>query len=1370
MKRIFAFALFLTMLLGLSQYARAYTLSLQWQTPGSVRIASGITDNFVDIPEGATSMDVDCEKSWDAIYVYSTPGYILEKGECDGQEIAVTKSGDTEFLRLTSAQVGNPVIITCTKPKATDEITIDIVNGANITKVTNNTGATYTLEKGENTIGFNPELDNPLIVEIDGVTEAKSIEVNGEAYNPDPDSEGFEDQPIKKWSTMAAVYHVTLQGGDVLTIQPLETGAAELVECKVTFTYADDMAGCIDNIYNRTNSHTFYNYNFDNKIINEIEVVQGSEIRVNFTNPDYQITSVTLNGTSVTGNLETNSDGTKSLIVTINDANTTINIQGSMTQWTDIVYTGYVSNPEAVEFGLNMAEDYTLNYTEVGDCGGQTFGVLTMPAGSKKIEITVSQKNNNGHGTFYFKPKDGYFFDKCYVGTPNDSDSEKGTLYSNEAIGMDDDHNFYMILTEMDPAYTAELNVVGYSSTVYMKGSSIGRNGNPEGKKISIVANGETEISFIPNYDNPFTIALAQDQTAKIYLDGAEVSGAANSDANTTDYTLELYAPAKGETSDAHSKVDVYFSGSPSMATAKLVLENNATAEFYYSPVKRLAQDTQSVIAGTVMTVKPTSANAVVLYKGVAQTLDTNGEFQFTTSTTDADNSVTVTGPKSAKLEGMIPVNGSSVKSFNQVDLILPALETEANQWGPNMEILNQTVVQFNNENVAEISELGEPYANAEGKLVIPIIFNKTLTADGRYYIKIPQGAFEETAWNQSQQEYAPVPGGFINAAVNYNLKVDSSLGSVFDNYTLSPADGEKVGEIAQISLVFNQLPANASLSSWKFENATLSNGEKTVEAIVELDWNYEEDNLAFNIKPVNEDEEATPITEAGTWTLKIAAGTFANNDGEANSDITATYTIGDQVAAYVISPENGAKVDALSEISITFNGVETVEYNDIAIKLEGPDDFIATSTDVTGTDATRTVSFRNPGIEGEYTVTFPAGAFTLDGEASVEAVASFILKNKWAISPAAGSTVTSLDEITLTFPDATEVEFVGANYMFSLAKGQAWSAPGMECEKVEGTDVPTFKLTNYDDVTIPNGNLIFSVEEGAFEIDGVPSPEIQVAYTMNAPVTNDYQVSPEGTIVIQEYGIDFAFLFDERTNITTPAKADVTVTIDDEPIAFEMMVESNMLMFGIYQAELPEGTLKVTIPAGAFKIGKEESPAISQEWNLVAAKVFEPEISFAGEAEGNSVSDLGKIYITFPDATSGEVWNPYGSFASLKKNDYSYFQNGTVELVENETRATGVTFSITFDPAPTEDGDYTLAVREGTFILDGVYSSPEIDHIFMLDSTMTGIESIFADENGNVTVYTLDGRVILNNVPAAQLRELEKGMYIINGKKTLVK
>ena len=49
------------------------------------------------------------------------------------------------------------------------------------------------------------------------------------------------------------------------------------------------------------------------------------------------------------------------------------------------------------------------------------------------------------------------------------------------------------------------------------------------------------------------------------------------------------------------------------------------------------------------------------------------------------------------------------------------------------------------------------------------------------------------------------------------------------------------------------------------------------------------------------------------------------------------------------------------------------------------------------------------------------------------------------------------------------------------------------------------------------------------------------------------------------------------------------------------------------------------------------------------------------------------------------------------------------------------------------------------------------------------GVSSVSVDES-KVTVYTLNGVKVLDNADRESLRTLKKGIYIVNGKKTVVK
>ncbi len=822
MKRIYALGLFLTMLLGFGFNAKAYTVTLQWATPGSVKIATP-WGNYVDIPIGATSMNVEQEESWTSIYVTSADGYILNGATCDGENLNVGQIYNQECITINKNYDGKTVIIDCSKPKRNDAIDIYVENGLSTLTVTSFTGETLSLKQGENTIPFNPDADNPLTVTVAGQEEIYKIALNNVQYAYNEAEDKWEPEAIKKWSNTAAEYQITLAAGDELYLEPLAPGTAEKKLCNLTIDYGTNMEGCLSNIMDHSTNHMYLPDEYEGGVITGIEnVIEGAELTLNFLSEDFTITKLTLNGTDITSQLTNEGDNVKQYAnITVDKENTVLKIEGQASVWADVVYTGYVSIPEGLQLGLSMDAD-DLSYTVVGDCGGQTYGVLTMPEGSKEIKVTVSEKNNHGHGTFYFQPKEGYFISVCYVGTPNDSDT-KGTKMVNAAIGKDDDKSFYMIIDKLDPEYTANMNVhvTGYPDVTYLTSSKTysEQNDNPAQKKITLQP-GESTITFIPNYDNPFTLSLNQNQSAKIYLDGAEVSGSANSDTNQTDYLLPLYAPAAGETSDIHSDVQVYFTGSPAMATATLNLENNATAEFYYSPVMHPVNgESLPVIQGTVMTVKPTSANAVVVYKGVAQTLDSNGEFQFTTSSTAADNTVTVTGPKSIGIVGTVPSNGSTLKSLSQFTLLIPIkVDEEELNMQPDMEKLaGLTVTTRQNEVVATVEELGEGGMTEDGNMTCPIILNKTITAEGTYYINVPAGAFAQMDGEQV------VPGGYITAAYSGRLKVDPNFTVGVE---LSFANGEsKISKTEDLGTIYILFPdaTSATVNYSLLEPATLT-------------------------------------------------------------------------------------------------------------------------------------------------------------------------------------------------------------------------------------------------------------------------------------------------------------------------------------------------------------------------------------------------------------------------------------------------------------------------------------------------------------------------------------------------------------------
>ena len=90
----------------------------------------------------------------------------------------------------------------------------------------------------------------------------------------------------------------------------------------------------------------------------------------------------------------------------------------------------------------------------------------------------------------------------------------------------------------------------------------------------------------------------------------------------------------------------------------------------------------------------------------------------------------------------------------------------------------------------------------------------------------------------------------------------------------------------------------------------------------------------------------------------------------------------------------------------------------------------------------------------------------------------------------------------------------------------------------------------------------------------------------------------------------------------------------------------------------------------------------------------------------------------------------------------------------------------LTIDADSVEDGDYTILVPAEYFIVDGQVCDGET---FNVTLEKTGIYGIEADAKG-LDVYSVSGILVLRDAKATDLKNLQKGIYIVNGKKILVR
>ena len=90
-----------------------------------------------------------------------------------------------------------------------------------------------------------------------------------------------------------------------------------------------------------------------------------------------------------------------------------------------------------------------------------------------------------------------------------------------------------------------------------------------------------------------------------------------------------------------------------------------------------------------------------------------------------------------------------------------------------------------------------------------------------------------------------------------------------------------------------------------------------------------------------------------------------------------------------------------------------------------------------------------------------------------------------------------------------------------------------------------------------------------------------------------------------------------------------------------------------------------------------------------------------------------------------------------------------------------------------TEEGVYTLTVpaEYTTYTYDDMeYYLNANALVFTWEVKESGVDLIYAGEDGAINVYTVDGVQVVKNGTAADVRNLRGGIYVINGKKVYLR
>lgn len=213
----------------------------------------------------------------------------------------------------------------------------------------------------------------------------------------------------------------------------------------------------------------------------------------------------------------------------------------------------------------------------------------------------------------------------------------------------------------------------------------------------------------------------------------------------------------------------------------------------------------------------------------------------------------------------------------------------------------------------------------------------------------------------------------------------------------------------------------------------------------------------------------------------------------------------------------------------------------------------------------------------------------------------------------------------------------------------------------------------------------------------------------------------------------------------------------------------------------IAEGSYVINISSGCFVFGEQSSSSNSRSlysgFSITGALEAPDDPVDPAEQEkfnyvsvdpenGATVVSLSEINLTFPDMVACEEFNVevYGDGALVATGTgmYDWYD---VNLIV-----------VTFSQPVTEEGNYEVVIPARVIGNDDFMSSdgkaglcnPEIRLSYTVDSTSSADISVAGAVVSDV--YDLNGRIVLRNASAADINTLIKGIYVVGGRKVVVK
>lgn len=458
----------------------------------------------------------------------------------------------------------------------------------------------------------------------------------------------------------------------------------------------------------------------------------------------------------------------------------------------------------------------------------------------------------------------------------------------------------------------------------------------------------------------------------------------------------------------------------------------------------------------------------------------------------------------------------------------------------------------------------------------------------------------------------------------------------------------------------------------------------------------------------------------------------------------------------------------------------------------------------------------------GEYTITFPYNAFVIGeemmSEGSMAKTVNFTVEggdlpsvpNPWFAQPWGVqemlygilvvwgdyeplSMLDSSKQVTLTDPSGYSKDFsctIDSNAPGEEGGGDPTGEPypnSLRVQKVYKGDDPFADDAIYRE----EGTYTFFIPAGLVSVNGTPNPATTMKFQLGKSKVMSYgEVTfPEGG-VYQSYLGEIMVSYGEYIEMATDDEVYGTLTIDGgEPIEVPLSVYE-VPVFDDPDAPMPWnaraaeegmeyvlwadffdlvdwgdfGTYVISIPEGVVK-NAEGLVNPAQEFTFYVMDCDYSLPTITPEPGEYKKDELSKVTISWDNQPLTYNYTADNLFVEDQNTrEQTYLPFGQEVTLNADATALEVNLS------ELEAGKYAIVVPDYYVIINDellnglVYS----DEYVILDQS--GVVAFDADEDGMYRVYNLNGINVLNTTDVEAVRQLDGGVYIVNGVKVLIR